>query len=100
MLIDSIQILNNRRTVLFVMVGVFLFLQYELWSSHGGISTIFNLRKDITAQQTIVDELTKQNNILTADILDLKRGEQASEERARNDLGMIKPGETYYQFLK
>lgn len=99
MRLDNFQFLNSRRTVIFVMIAVFLFLQYELWLSQGGIKSILSLHKNIQAQTQTVNTLTKQNNVLTADIIDLKQGGQASEERARTDLGMIKPGETYYQFL-
>lgn len=42
-------------------------------------------------------KLAERNAILMADIFDLKHGNEAIEEHARNDLGMIKKGEVFYQ---
>ena len=61
---------------------------------------IVHLKQKITTTKKKNNELSERNAILTADVKDLKQGKEAVEERARNDLGMIKSGETYYQVTK
>jgi cell division protein FtsB len=51
------------------------------------------------AQQDINAKLKQRNQILNADIAELKSGDQALEEKARHDLGMIKSDETYYNLV-
>lgn len=79
---------------------ILLLLQYELWFSDGGIKTVLQMKKNITAQAQKNDELDKRNQALIAEIKDLQNGNVAIEARARNDLGMIKKGEVFYQVIK
>ena len=55
--------------------------------------------KIVTSNKKINDELKKQNDALRAEVNDLKKGTDAIEERAREELGMIKEGETYFQVI-
>ena len=82
-----------------MLIFVFAFLQYELWLSDGGVRSLIHLHQQISMQTAVVNHITKENNILIADISDLKNGKQATEERARENLGMTKSNETYYQFI-
>ena len=53
------------------------------------------------AHQTQDNEgLRQRNQALAAEVKDLKDGEAAIEERARSELGMIKPGETFYRVVE
>lgn len=75
-------------------------LQYALWFSSGGIVQIWHLNHANVALKQDNAALIERNDILEAEVEDLKSGNEAIEERARNDLGMIKKGETFYQVVK
>lgn len=77
---------------LFVLFGV---LQYKLWFDPDGIFNIHHLRELIHQETKINSEIKKQNMLLKADVASLKNGQEAIEERARHDLGMIKKGEIF-----
>jgi len=87
--------------ILTIALGVILvFLQYELWFSKNGVREYFALREAITIQKQQDEQLEKQNQQMIIQINTLKQGHEAIEEHARNDLGMIKPGETFYEVVK
>ncbi|MBB70872.1 MAG: cell division protein FtsB [Legionellales bacterium] len=80
-------------------VVLFLVLQCKLWFGDGGLSDVLHLKKSIAQQQLVNNELTAKNTAMLADINDLKRGHQAIEARARNELGMVKQGEVFYDII-
>lgn len=85
-------------------VGLFLFLillglQYKLWFGEGNLLQQTKLEEQLVLQEKINDKLAARNLAVEADIAELKSGDQALEEQARFDLGMVKQGETYYQFV-
>ena len=57
------------------------------------------LKQAVASHQDTNAKLLKRNKVLKADIKDLKLGQEGIEERARNELGMIKPGETFIRVL-
>ncbi|OGT33006.1 MAG: cell division protein FtsB [Gammaproteobacteria bacterium RIFCSPHIGHO2_02_FULL_39_13] len=75
-------------------------LQYEFWFSDGGMKTVWQLKHSIAKQQKINTQLDQQNQVLIAEVKDLQSGNAAIEARARNDLGMVKKGEVFYQVVK
>jgi cell division protein FtsB len=87
------------RWVALVLLLILIGLQFKLWSSHGGMSEVAGLRAAVKKQSDENDKLTLRNQALAADVNDLKHGEQAVEARARGELGLIKPGETFYQVV-
>jgi cell division protein FtsB len=82
-----------------ILVALFLLLQYELWFSHGGIKSIMHMNDSIAVQQAQNHKAADRNKALVSDIRDLKSGNEAIEERARNNLGLVKKGETFYQVV-
>jgi cell division protein FtsB len=72
-------------------------LQYKLWCEPDGIKDWWQLKQAIMAQNSENQQLQQRNTQLAAEIQDLKVGEDAIQEHARNDLGMIKQGEVFYQ---
>jgi cell division protein FtsB len=74
-------------------------IQYRLWISNDGMREVTQLRDAVAAQRTENERLTQRNRQLGAEVRDLKQGYAALEERARSDLGMITPNETYYQVV-
>ena len=86
--------------IIAVILGLLFFiLQYDLWIGEGSLRTVWRLQEDITEQKKENEKISQRNDSLLAEVNDLKKGEAAIEERARNDLGMIKKGETYIQVV-
>lgn len=84
----------------FILILLFLTvigLQYKLWLGDGSIPQWRSLQTKIKEQEQENQRLTQRNQAMEADISELKRGDQALEEQARYDLGMIKEGEVLYQ---
>ena len=82
-----------------IMIVVFIGLQYKLWLGDGSLSEVVQLSRELEIQKTKLQELEARNRILEAQVLDLQNGLDAFEEKARNDLGMIKQGETFIQLI-
>jgi len=76
-----------------------ILLQYRVWLSADGVREVARLRQAVVAQRTENDQLAERNRQLAAEVRDLKTGMDALEERARSDLGMIAPNETFYQVV-
>ncbi len=74
-------------------------LQYPLWFGKGGWLRVRELNQQNEAQKTKNAVLTVRNGALDAEVRDLKEGLEAVEERARMELGLIKPGETFVQVV-
>lgn len=87
------------RAILFSLILVLIGLQYKLWLGDGGLFQWVNLERKLVAQENENDKLLTRNLAINADIAELKSGEQALEEQARYQLGMVKNGESYYQFV-
>jgi cell division protein FtsB len=83
--------------LLVVLVG---FLQYRLWVGEGSLAEVHSLQREIAAQEAELERLTARNRELQAEVDDLRTGLDALEERARGELGMIKPGETFLQVIE
>jgi cell division protein FtsB len=75
-------------------------LQAKLWFGEGGWRQAKDLQQTVTEQREENARLQQRNDALTAEVEDLKSGETAVEERARSELGMIKPGETFYRVVE
>jgi cell division protein FtsB len=82
--------------ILFVLL---IWLQYKLWLGNGGIPEVLELEQEIETVQSEVDTLRERNKALNAEVMDLKKGIEAIEERARSEMGMIKKDEIYYQVI-
>ena len=82
-----------------VLILVFIGLQYKLWFGDGSLSEVVQLSRELETQRARLEELEARNRILEAQVLDLQNGLDAFEEKARNDLGMIKEGETFIQLI-
>ncbi|WP_406666490.1 cell division protein FtsB [Gallaecimonas sp. GXIMD1310] len=83
--------------VLLVLLGL---LQYRLWFGDNAVHDHWQLKADITRIQTQNAQLKKRNSLMFAEVKDLRKGLSAVEERARNQLGMVKDGETFYRVLR
>jgi len=75
-------------------------LQYRFWFGAGSSGEVTALQNQVTHQKRDNEGLQERNNALAAEVEDLKSGEDAVEERARSELGMIKPGEKFYRVVE
>lgn len=90
----------SSRPLMVVLSFFLLFLQYEIWSSDGGLSQVWKLKQSICAMEEQNKELQEKNMVLAADVDDLKNGDESIEEHARMDMGMIKKNEIFYQLVE
>lgn len=82
-------------------VGLLIaWLQWELWTGRGGLPDVDRLKQRVAAQKAENAELKARNRALAADVEDLKSGREAIEERAREELGMIRDDEVFYQVVE
>ena len=79
---------------------IFLSLQYQLWLGEDSIRSLGMLESELAAQQEINAELEARNRLLEIEVVDLKNGLEAVEERARSELGMIGDDETFYLIIE
>lgn len=80
-----------------VLVLLLAGLQYRLWVGEGSLSHVSGLKRQIAEQEGENQRLLERNRILEAEVMELKQGMETVEERARQELGMVKEGETLYQ---
>ncbi len=83
-----------------VMLLILAGLQYRLWVGEGSLADVVRLNQEIDEQQLENERLLERNKVLAAEVKGLKSGLEAVEERAREDLGMIKPGETFFMVVE
>ena len=88
------------KKLLVLLVILLVFLQYSLWFGDGSLQDVWRLHKDVEQQRQENAVLRERNEALEAEVLDLQQGLEAIEEHAREDLGMIKKGETFYQVIE
>ncbi|MGI4838602.1 MAG: cell division protein FtsB [Janthinobacterium lividum] len=75
-------------------------LQYRLWVGNGSLAQATELRQQIADQEAENKRLEERNRVLDAEVSELKKGMETVEERARQELGMVKNGETLYQLAQ
>jgi cell division protein FtsB len=81
------------------LAAVVVLLQYRIWVSPDGAREVLRLDRAVAAQRATNERLQERNEQLFAEVRDLKQGFAAVEERARAELGLIAPNETYYQVV-
>lgn len=85
------------KSLAWVLTPLLLLLQYEIWFAPGGVLSLIKVKQQLGAETRVNEEWQRHNQAITADIHNLKNGNQAIEEHARRDLNMIKVGEVLYQ---
>lgn len=88
------------RLFIAVLTILLLALQAKLWFGKGGLRDVHILKTQVEEQSVTIKKLQERNQVLQAEVDDLKTGLEAIEERAREELGLIKEGETFYQFVR
>ena len=86
------------RLLALALVFLIAALQWPLWAGKGSWARVWELDRQLEAQQRSNDAARARNAALTAEIRDLKTGFEAIEERARSELGMIRNDEIFFQY--
>ena len=97
-MVDSGNSANGRWLVVILALAA-LAMQVQLWFADDGYRKTRDLRQAVAGQRQQNEELRARNAALEAEVGNLKRGLDAAEERARTDLGMVGPSETFYQVV-
>jgi cell division protein FtsB len=87
------------RLIAVLLILVIAALQYSLWLGKGGWLRVWDIDNKISTQRRTNDELAVRNALLDAEVRDLKDGLGAIEERARNEMGMIRHDEVFFQVM-
>lgn len=83
--------------IIYGLLAVFvLIFQYQLWLGSDGLRSLNMLEAELDSQREVNARLEERNRLLEIEVVDLKTGLEAVEERARSELGMIEEGEIFY----
>ena len=82
-----------------ILVGLIVLIQYPLWFGKGGWLRVWEVNRQLDAQQDKNRALESRNSALAAEVRDLKQGSEAIEERARYELGLIRADEVFIQIV-
>ena len=81
---------------LLILLGI---MQYRLWFADGSFAEKHRLELQIEEQTRINAELEARNAVLEREVLELQTGKKGVEQRAREQLGLVREGETFYQII-
>lgn len=86
------------RALACLLAGLLVLIQYPLWFGKGGWMRVWELDRQVQLQLANNQRLTERNVGLEGEVRDLRQGLLAVEERARYELGMVRPDEMFVQF--
>ena len=88
------------RVVVVTLAVLLLLVQADLWFGKSGLPYVWGLRGQLDEQRAANDAARTRNAQLQAEVSDLKEGLEMVEEKARAELGMVKPNEILVQVAK
>ena len=88
------------RLVALILLILLIALELKLWTGDGGMREVWRLQQRLDEQKAENAKLKLRNEALAAEVQDLKSGKEAIEDRARSELGLIRPGEVFYQVVE
>ncbi len=87
------------RLLLLGLVLLLLLLQYRLWFAEGSLAERARLRDEVSEQERLNETLRGRNAVIEREVVELKNGQDGLEQRAREQLGLVRDGEVFYQFV-
>jgi cell division protein FtsB len=87
----------SARLISLLLATLLVLVQAELWFGNSGMPRVMQLRAKLKAQNEANDSARRRNEQLLAEVLDLREGLEMVEEKARYELGMVKPDEILVQ---
>jgi len=88
------------KTLILIIIVLIAHFQYRLWLGDASLTQIIESRHRLEALTKDAQEKKERNDSLYAEVVDLRKGSETIEERARYELGMIKENETFFQVLE
>ncbi len=82
-----------------ILIILLISLQYRLWIGEGSLAHRVQLQQQLAQQQAENERLKERNRILAVEVKELKSGLDSIEERARQQMGMVKEGETFFMVI-
>ena len=82
------------------LAALLVLIQYPLWLGKGSWARVWEMDRQVRAQRAQNDALQARNDALAGEVRDLKEGLDAIEERARFELGLVRPDEVYIQVVE
>jgi cell division protein FtsB len=90
----------GKRLVPLLLVALLAVVHAQLWFGRGSVHNVSQLQQQLDAQKAANAQAQLANARLESEVRDLKEGQEMIEERARTELGMVKPNEIYVQIAK
>jgi len=90
----------NGRVVAALLIGLLAVLQAQLWLGRGSVGDVAQMRQKLDEQKARNAAAQQSNEQLAAEVRDLQEGLETVEEKARSELGMVKPNEILVQVVK
>ena len=88
------------RLVPALLLALLAVVHAQLWFGRGSVGNVAQLQRKLEQQKSRNDEARQANERLASEVRDLKEGLDMVEEKARGELGMVKPNEIYVQIAK
>jgi len=88
------------KILIVILIALIAHLQYRLWFGDGSVAQIHAYQQRLDDLKEQAEEKKLRNEALYAEVVDLRKGQEALEERARDELGMIKENETFFQVIE
>ncbi|MGE0499190.1 MAG: septum formation initiator family protein [Ramlibacter sp.] len=89
-----------NRVVPALLIALLVIVHAQLWFGRGSLGNVAQMQARLAAQKASNEQLRRDNERVSAEVRDLKDGLEMVEEKARSELGMVKPNEIYVQVGK
>ena len=83
-----------------LLISLLAILQIQIWVGRGSVPNVAQMQRKLTELQQVNQAAQAENERLAAEVRDLKEGLDMVEEKARSELGMVKPNEIFVQISK
>lgn len=90
----------SNRVIPLLLIGLLLVLHAQIWFGRGSVSQVAQMQVKLKIAEKNNQQARENNQRLAAEVRDLKEGLDMIEEKARFELGMVKPNEIYVQYTK
>jgi cell division protein FtsB len=83
----------GNRLIPALLIALLLIVHAQLWFGRGSVGSVSEMQRKLDAQKAANLEAQQRNERLASEVRDLKEGLEMVEEKARSELGMVKPNE-------
>ena len=90
----------GKRLVPLILIALLLIVHAQLWFGRGSVRNVSEMQKKLEAQKAANAQAQQANERLASEVRDLKEGLEMVEEKARSELGMVKPNEIFVNVTK